>query len=69
MTTVLGWGGRGWKGEAGVRWEREMWIYELRNQCWWRRKRFEGGGGGGRRGMRVSGRVETRDLDESKGGN
>ncbi len=29
MTTVLGWGrGRGWKGEAGVRWEREIWIYE-----------------------------------------
>ncbi len=28
MTTVLGWGGRGWKGEGGVRWERKMWIYE-----------------------------------------
>lgn len=24
---VLGWGGGGGEGEAGVRWEREMWIY------------------------------------------
>ncbi len=29
MITVLGWGGGGGgKGEAGVRWERKMWIYE-----------------------------------------
>lgn len=46
MTTVFV-GGGGGKGEVGVRWEREMWIYEMGNQCWWKRERFEGGGGGG----------------------
>jgi len=49
----------------------------MRNQYWWKRERFEGvlvgfmrGGEGGKggRGMRVSGRVETRGLrlDELK---